>query len=80
MLGNDVIDFCSSSLLMNNVTVNASNSYLLSTPFLFPQGKDSSKCHHMNSSAEARGKLNYLTWNPLTGIIEFLYFYNKFTE
>lgn len=38
MLGNDVIDFCSSSLLMNNVTVNASNSYLLFARF-FPLRK-----------------------------------------
>lgn len=60
MLGNDVIDLCSSSLLMNNVTVNASNSYLLFTLFFFLKEK-TSKCHRMNSSAEARGKLNYLT-------------------
>lgn len=39
MLGNDVIDFCSSSLLMNNVTVNASNSYLLFTLFFFLKEK-----------------------------------------
>lgn len=39
MLGNDVIDFCSSSLLMNNVTVNASNSYLLFARFFFLKEK-----------------------------------------